>query len=79
MFTKLKISSEILILNHLKTLTAMWQYTCRINILFDSYQLQISVGSFIIVMQPTHPVTQTCSKGAAGNGKQELSDKKRTL
>jgi len=35
MFTKLKISSEILILNHVKSLTAMWQY--RITILSDSY------------------------------------------
>jgi len=37
--------------------------------------LPISVGSFIIAMQPTHTVTQTCSKAAAGNDKQELSDK----
>jgi hypothetical protein len=74
MFSEL-IISEILILNHLKLFTAMWQY--RIPILSDSYWLQISVGSFITAIHSTH----MCSKAAAaaaGNDKQ-LSDKIWTL
>jgi len=41
--------------------------------------LKILSASFIVLTSPTHPTTQTWDAVAAGSGKQELSDKIRSL
>jgi hypothetical protein len=48
-------------------------------ILYDNYSLPRPGGSFIVLIYPTELAAHTCIKVVVRNGKQQLSDKMRTL